>query len=415
MIGINIIGEYSGISGLGESVRLNTLALQSVGVETSLINYIPWLKSDSDKKDTQFTKFENATPHAINLININYNMFSEFMETIPADFLKGKYNIAQWAWEMQDPPDDVKQYFEFLDEIWVPSQFCADALSKISHLPIIKIPHPIHFELSNSTFVKPSNAPSNKFVFLTIFDYLSNIERKNTLAVIKAFNEAFNNDEKDVVLIVKTINSDENKKDKILISEALNKNPNIIIIDEKIPRGEILKLYQTCDVYISLHRSEGFGLTMAEAMYFGKPTIATAYSANIEFMNSFNSFLVDFILIPDEGSLKKGSLWAEPNIQDAAEKMKFIHQNYALALVKGERAKNDIHEQLSLEKIGNRMKNRLTIIENHLLDKERKSSEKMIEMQQENVRLRKRNRSLEKKLIHRAIDGYNFLLKKIFK
>ncbi len=134
------------------------------------------------------------------------------------------------------------------------------------------------------------------------------------------------------------------------------------VINATLPRAEVLGLIQCCDCYVSLHRSEGFGLTMAEAMLMGKPVIATAYSGNIDFMSMQDSLLVGYDLIPlerDYMPYKKGWLWANPHVAEAAEQMRWVYEQADEAKALGERAKLSAGRVLSLEAAGRRMANRL--------------------------------------------------------
>ena len=135
-----------------------------------------------------------------------------------------------------------------------------------------------------------------------------------------------------------------------------------ILIDRVQSREESYGLLNACDCYVSLHRSEGFGLTMAEAMFFGKPVVATGYSGNLDFMSADNSILIPYEKTPlprDYMVYRKGSVWAEPSVAAAAEAMRWVVDHPAEVRSLGQRAQQHVAEVLSLEAYGRRMRERL--------------------------------------------------------
>jgi glycosyltransferase involved in cell wall biosynthesis len=192
---------------------------------------------------------------------------------------------------------------------------------------------------------------------------LSYFERKNPLAIIKAFRNAFKPTE-DAMLILKFSNSESNVSARDRIIEAA-KGLKVKIIDKYLYKDELYALLNLIDCYVSLHRSEGFGLTLAEAMYLKKPVIATAYSGNTDFMNCNNSFLVTYKIIEieeDIGHYKKGNIWADPDILHATELMRYVYENRETARNIGAVASNDIRSQLSPLAVGNKIKTRIKSI-----------------------------------------------------
>jgi glycosyltransferase involved in cell wall biosynthesis len=205
--------------------------------------------------------------------------------------------------------------------------------------------------------------PSDAFIFLFMFDFLSVFERKNPLAVVEAYKEAFGEDNK-AMLVLKCSNAKADPTNAAKLREAA-KGTSIRLIDGYLSRMEVASLVSVCDTYVSLHRSEGFGLTMAEAMRAGKPVIATAYSANVDFMNAGNSFSVGYRLVEiekDFGPYRRGSAWAEPNVKQAAELMRWVFEHREVAALVGSRAREDMTAHLSPAAVGKVMKDRLQII-----------------------------------------------------
>jgi glycosyltransferase involved in cell wall biosynthesis len=189
--------------------------------------------------------------------------------------------------------------------------------------------------------------PDNAFVFLFTFDFFSTIQRKNPAAVIAAFRRAFRRDDA-AVLVLKSINWEHDPAPRESL-ERESEGMKVVFMDAHISVAEMNALFASADCYVSLHRAEGFGLGMAQAMYLGKPVIGTNYSGNLEFMNSDNSLLVDYAMTEldqDAGSYECGSRWAEPNVEHAANLMRWVYEHRMESEAFGARAAADIRRTL---------------------------------------------------------------------
>jgi glycosyltransferase involved in cell wall biosynthesis len=283
-------------------------------------------------------------------------------------YFQGRYNIGAWAWELLDFPRDWLPRFKYFDEIWVPSSFVVDALSPVSPVPVIRIPHPI----SRVTIPTPPpdirrrfSINEEDFLFLFMFDYHSVLERKNPLGLIEAFRRAFSPGD-SAALLLKT--SHTNRQSLKALTDTVA-GAKISVIETILSRSDIHALYDACDCYVSLHRSEGFGLTPAEAMAAGKPVIATAYGGNMDFMNEGNSYLVKHNLVEldkDYPPYEKGSSWADPDVEHAAELMRFVYENRDEARATGKRAQAEIERTLAPPVVAEIMKERLLAIASSL-------------------------------------------------
>ncbi len=210
------------------------------------------------------------------------------------------------------------------------------------------------------------------FTFLTTFDSFSFAERKNPLAVVRAFQAAFHKEDREVALIIKTWNrsrvSDAYQVSVWLaIDDLVRDDPRVRIIDETFTYEQILSLKLACDCYVSLHRAEGFGFGMLEAMQLGRPVIATAYSGNMDFCTPENSYLVDYDLVPvahDEyPAVERGSVWADPNLASAAAAMRQAVSNRDEAKERGLRAAQFVRSNFSIQAIADRYGRRLNEID----------------------------------------------------
>jgi glycosyltransferase involved in cell wall biosynthesis len=358
-LSINYHGFFDGNFGIAEATRLNAVAMESAGIQVNRINY------SSDTLEKIKSETEPEFQSYINIFHINSNVTHEFFSKNQDINLAGHYNIVYWAWEFPEVSDKTVDFLNIFDELWVPSDFCVNIFTKYTGIPVMRFSHPIQKMATSEEFdfntyqIKP-----NSKVYVTIFDSLSTTIRKNPEATIESFIKVFNNDPESV-LIVKTHNL-ERSKDAQKALEKYNNIPNIIIINEHFSKEKLHSLIQKSDVLISLHGSEGFGLTMAEAMSYGKVVVGTGYSGNLDFMNVNNSFLIqyDFIKTSNtKGLIAEGLTLARPNIEDAVEKLKYIKDNFnALDNIKNN-AEAQIRESFSIESIGNLFKIRLSFID----------------------------------------------------
>ncbi|MDH3277302.1 MAG: glycosyltransferase [Nitrosopumilus sp.] len=359
--GINVAGYFKGEFGVAEAARNYVKSISKVNIPFVLNNINSPAHRNNDKT---FNKFENENPFPVNLICVNADQSEFFYNTKGSEYFKNKYNIAVWFWEIADFPKKWMNSFNYFDEIWVASNFIANSLSKISPIPVVKIESP--FEIDETKMISDKSKfgfEEDEFLFLFIFDYNSIFERKNPLAIIEAFKRSFKENEK-VRLVIKCTNGDKfPEKNKKLVKDCGVKN--ITLLDKYLDRNELLVLIASCDCYISLHRGEGLGLTIAEAMYAKKPVIATHYGGNTDFMNLNNSYPVKYKLVKlekDYEPYQKGSVWAEPNIIQASDLMKEVYENKDEAKKVGLQGYEDVKKQLNFNVVGEQILKRLDII-----------------------------------------------------
>ena len=184
--------------------------------------------------------------------------------------------------------------FRRVNEVWVPSAFVQDAVSKKSPVPVLRMPHAIHFNASADGARQRFGLPDDRFLFLTMYDFSSIQERKNPAAALDAFNRAFSRGEARATLVIKTQNADFHPQDLAMLRERLSGRRDVVWINETLSRQDVYDLLASCDALVSLHRSEGFGLGLAEAMFLGKPVVATNWSGNTDFMRPDNSLSGQF-------------------------------------------------------------------------------------------------------------------------
>jgi glycosyltransferase involved in cell wall biosynthesis len=306
----------------------------------------------------RFEDLVHGGRHGFEIIAVNADELPDLVERVGEDYFEGP-RIGIWGWETDSIPRRWARAFELIDEIWVYSRFMAENFAAVAPVPVVALPPPVSVP---STPPEPQRlGVPEGFLFLFVFDYLSTVQRKNPVGLIEAFKLAFPPGS-GPRLLIKTLNAPLRPLAEEEVLWSAHGREDIHVIDRSLTGAELSGLMAGCDCYVSLHRAEGFGLTIAEAMAVGKPVIATAYSGNVDFMNEDNSYLVDYSIgrvgpdceiYPPEGE------WAEPSVEHAAELMRRVYEAQPAASAKGERARTDIARLLSPAATGARMRNRL--------------------------------------------------------
>jgi len=344
--GVNLLGYFESEKGSGEAARSNLRIVRATGVPYCINNRL-----DSKSSNVECLSGELLTdnPYLINLMTLNADRLYEFGSEHPSYFAR-HFNIGYWAWELPEFPPQWATSFGYADEIWVPSRFTRDSVASNSPVPVQVVPHSL--EVEEYLDIVPDRAAfeisDDVFLFLFLFDFHSFLERKNPLGLVEAYRRAFGH-RKDVQLLIKSSHSTEHQQELQSLQRACA-GANVRIMDAVLTRQEKHALMKAADCYVSLHRSEGFGLTLAEAMMFGKPVVATGYSGNVDFMSDDDSFLVPYRLITIEqtdGPYAAGYHWADPDLDCACELMRYIECNREAASAVGLRAKDKVRDLLS--------------------------------------------------------------------
>jgi GT2 family glycosyltransferase len=359
--GVNVIGHFCYPSGLRTSVEAIRDGLNQAGVALSLRDVRTDTSDDPYHADYSALEYYQTT-----ILHLQPEPFFEtaFSRADMFERAPRTYRIAYWYWELDVVPESWRKQWSMVDEVWAASNFVADALRKrlggrvYTMFPGVQLgkfqPRP------RSYFGLPDNG---KFTFAFAFHMTSVMERKNPLGLIQAFRQAFAANE-PVALVLKTTFGDRHPQLMQQLCAAAD-GANVTIINQVFTRDETLSLINVCDAYISLHRSEGLGLTMAEAMLLGKPVIATRYSGNVDFMDDSNSLLIDCQLVKLAKTIRPydaDGYWAEPSLEHAARVLREVYENQEWAAKLGAKAESDLNKRASTASAGLRMAKRLAEI-----------------------------------------------------
>ena len=358
-VGINFIGFFRGNLGLGEGVR--ALATAAERGHIPHVNLDAQILSVSRQKNTDFIdRLSDCCTYAVNVIHVNPSECSLLRRKLGRKMFNGHYNIGFWLWELETLPSTWENELQYCDELWAPSEFICKMMRKATNKPVNLIPYGIELETSNLFGREYFNLKENDFICLCMFDISSYAERKNPYAAIDAFRQAFS-EKMDTVKMVIKINS-PNSHIVNALREYTNYSDNYIFMTQYMERHELDSLIHCADVFISLHRSEGFGMVIAEAMYLGTVPVVTNWSANTEFAKPDNSCTVDYRMIPVEDNYlfpNSPDNWADPDISQAA---KYLEQLYSEPIYRVQLAQNGaqfIRTNYSMEKCAENMRCRL--------------------------------------------------------
>ena len=360
--GINIVGFLRTAKGIAEAARSSIHALEAVKMPYSIIDYEVGIPVSQQTEPLPYSQYGKDFHFNTNLFHINPPQLPYLWETFGKSNLTGRYNIGVWYWELPIFPKEWRFAFGLMDEVWVATQFVLDSVSANSPVPVVKIPPCIQIVYDHKLKRTDFDLPDHRFLFLCAYDVLSSQARKNPLGAIKAFKRAFAKNDPSVGLVIKINNTDDNSDEIKQLHDEVQGYSNCYFIEEIFEKQKFNALVKLMDVYISLHRSEGFGLIPAEAMSLGKPAIMTRWSGNLDLMATDNSCGVDYKLIPVAekfGPYSPDQIWAEPDIDHAAFYMQKLCSEKLYYSQISKHAKKFIHDHFSPEIIGKLIKERM--------------------------------------------------------
>ncbi len=368
------IGCWSATTGLAEAARRSVAAACRAGVEVSLEDIPYWAPMEPSRFPPNLRALPAGRLHDTEVCYFNINEVGDLTGLDLRKERPAHHTIGSWFWELGSLPSNLVADVERVDEVWAPTQFVRNMFLRHGKTEVTIMPCVVEPTINTGLTRRDFGLPDRPCTFLFHFDAHSTFARKNPFGIIDAYRQAFGSrrGRTDVQLVMKVLNLARLPEARALLRRELE-GVGGILIEHEMASDEVAALVKLCDVYVSLHRAEGFGLGIAEAMYFEKPVIATAFSGPEDFLTPSNSCMVgyrertispgDLYLNPGMGELYEvGKSWAEPDITQAARWMRLLAKRSEVRRTIGEEAGRTIRRSYSTLAAGTAIRNRLSDI-----------------------------------------------------
>lgn len=329
--GVNLFGHVYSQFGVGEDVRMAARALQAAGVPFTLIDVPPGPGIAQGDRSLEHLVGRDA-PYAFNLFCMTAPEHARYRAMHGTGLTQGRYNIGYWPWELSCWPTAWQPLFGLVDEVWSSSTHTLGAVQASSPVPCRLMPMAVELgpvaDFGGRRGAREHfGLPQQTYLFCFAFDLSSSIHRKNPQACLEAFQKAFplGSSTEDVGLVIKTHRPSSPHAEWERLKARAARDPRIRLVEETLARSELLALYQCCDCFLSLHRAEGFGRAVAEAMLLGLRVIVTGYSGNLDFCSPPHTLLVPVRLVdirPGEYQAGEGLQWADINMAMVVESLR---------------------------------------------------------------------------------------------
>lgn len=321
-----VVGLLSSATGVGNSARLCAATLAAGGIAIECVDVADHFQAGNG---LAYPGNGNvAGKPSCSIYHLNPPMLLRGLIASGLASYYGSCNIGYWAWELETVPSEWRRATRYVDAVMVPSAFCAEAIRKVTDKPVVIVPHPV----TSDTSVRRhrQRATNEPFTVLSVFNFGSSFERKNPVDLIAAFNMAFSAGE-PARLVLKTSDGERHPGELARLRQAIGDNPRIEIVDAVWSPGRMAEVFAQSDAYASLHRSEGFGLTIAEAIIGELPVVATGWSGNLDFCDPASTYLVECTHVPfsdSHGDYSEvgGARWAQPLVPHAARLLREIYE-----------------------------------------------------------------------------------------
>lgn len=338
---VEIVGYLSMAVGVGESARLCAGALSEAGRAIALSDvsthpdenaFAGWMRSQLPTEAA-----------GSRIWHLNPPMLPRAILKKGVGNFTRAFNIGYFAWELEVVPAEWRNAMHYMNAVFVPSEFTRRAIAPLTKAPVIVVPHPVIEAPATDGMRERFGIEEDAFLVSFIFSAGSSINRKNPQAVIEAFR-IFAAECPKAFLLMKAsgdLNKDEGLRELVA---SVAGNSRIRIVTDRLSNADINGLIRSSQAYLSLHRSEGFGLTVAEAIMQRTPVISTAWSGTADFCDPGNSWLVASPLIPvvdthPEFAGLEGAVWADPSPAEAAGHLREIFRAPELAREKAEKSR----------------------------------------------------------------------------
>lgn len=356
--GVDVLGFFTAEHGVGEAARGLVSTLDSAGIRRNAINY-----ADTESRTNHEFHTEDTSENKVLFLALNSDHIPAAHRLLGGDFFADRYVISQWFWELEEAPSWFRDAYPFVNELWAPTRFIESMLRKSvpAEITVRYMPPAITAPEIDRSLTLGNLGLEDRFTFLFSFDFMSIAKRKNPVGLVRAFTRAFADGE-GPQLVIKSMNGDKREFDSWLLSEAVDERSDIVLMDRYLTRVEASTLTSLAGCYVSLHRSEGLGLTITEAISLGVPVIATGYSGNLDFMDEWNTWRVPASMVrvgEGAGGYPPFAWWGEPDFDAAARMMRDVWENQQQAREKAARARDWALNAFSAESAATRMRKRL--------------------------------------------------------
>jgi glycosyltransferase involved in cell wall biosynthesis len=344
--GLDIFGFFRSEIGLGHSARLYYAAAEAQKISVTAVNR-PLPGRESERALEEF-----LSPHGIHALGLSIEGLVGFRR-LSRELCRQRRNIALPLWELDTLSGRRVKHLGRFDSLWAPSTFIKETLEAATQRSVALVRHPVH--LADTTM--PKSRPTGPLRVLFYFDFDSFPARKNPEGAVQAFQLAFSRNE-DVLLTVKTRGvADAGRRS--WLSHQASRDSRIRIIDETLSDEEIRNLLAQHDVFLSLHRSEGFGLGCAEALAIGNIVVSTDYGGTRDFISEKTGFPVACRQVPvlaGEYTDAEGACWAEPSIEHAAQRLREIYDAPGAALARAQHGRRHLERHHAIGVVGRRIR-----------------------------------------------------------
>jgi glycosyltransferase involved in cell wall biosynthesis len=348
VLGVNLAGYFRTETGVGQIGRLLADVVRATGLPYVTLTSARTLS----RQQAAFTEEVSEVRYPITIASINADQFPLWASEAGSSLLAGRHTIGVWAWEVEDFPDSFDTAIELVDEIWAISEFVRTAIARKTDKPVYVIPYPVPELPRTAELDRDALRLPDRPYLLYMFDYFSVFERKNPVGLVEAFTAAFA-DGQGPELVIKSVNGERFRSQREQLLSACRGRSDIHLIEDYLDADVVGSLIAHCAAYVSLHRAEGLGLTMSEAMSAGRPVIATGYSGNLDFMNDENSLLVGYELAEIPASARPygpPTRWAEPDHAEAVRHLRWVFEHPGEAERLGARAQEVMRSSHGLDR-----------------------------------------------------------------
>jgi glycosyltransferase involved in cell wall biosynthesis len=351
---IEIAGYFSMTAGVGESARLCADALAQAGMALKIADVST---HHDEARDVEWTApAEAMTDASTRILHLNPPMLPRGIVKLGLTRFTRTFNIGYWAWELETIPDEWRHALRYMNAVFVPSEFTRQAIARHTSIPVITVPHPVSVRPAAPGIRAQFGIAEDAFLVSSIFSAGSSINRKNPHAVLAAFRQFAANHPKAFLLMKASGNPVRDEALRALIAAASDIG-QVRILTENLPSSAIAGIIGQSDAYISLHRSEGFGLTVAEAILAGTPVVSTGWSGTVDFCDPENTWSTDYRLVPvvdthPEFASLRDARWADASADHAAQQLAEIAGDPVHARSRAAAARNYLERYLAAHTYG---------------------------------------------------------------